>query len=47
MTNSLAIGIGLCLFAFFGLDWFFNDWANTIFLGRKTLDMIEWLAFWR
>lgn len=47
MTNQLAIILGLIILVALGLDYYYADWANTIFLGRKLNDLIEYLAFWR
>jgi len=35
--------IGVALFA----DILFNDGAAIVFLFRKFLELIEWIAFWR
>ena len=47
MTNRLALVIGLVLLILLASDAFFADWANSIYLGRKLVDLIEYLAFWR
>jgi len=47
MTNSIAIGLFVTIVALLGFDYYQYDWANTVFLLRKLLDLIEWLAFWR
>jgi len=47
MTNRLALVLGLVLLILLALDAFFADWANSIYLGRKLVDLIEYLAFWR
>ncbi|MDF0597422.1 hypothetical protein [Psychromarinibacter halotolerans] len=47
MTNTIAIVLGLLLVAFFAYDGLQMDWAMTVFLGRKGLEFVEWLAFWR
>ena len=47
MTNSLALGLGAIIFAALALDYTLFDWSNTVFLGRKLIELIEWLAFWR
>jgi hypothetical protein len=46
MTNSLAIGLGLALLAVLAANVAFG-WELHVFLGRKLVDLIEWLAFWR
>ncbi len=47
MTNSISIWLALLVFAFFGVDFYFYDWQLSVYLGRKMLDMIEYMAFWR
>ena len=47
MTNALAIGIGIVIAGFFLLDHFVLHLGAPLFLARKGMDLIEWLAFWR
>ncbi|MCZ4352386.1 hypothetical protein O4H61_07640 [Roseovarius aestuarii] len=47
MTNSIAVWLALIIAIALGLDWFFQDWQATLFLGHKMNELIEWLAFWR
>ncbi len=47
MTNRIAIGLGLLIVLLLAYDAVRQDWAATVFLGRKGMDFIEWLAFWR
>ena len=47
MTNSIAIGILLALVAFFALDAYVLHLDAALFLARKGLALIDWLAFWR
>lgn len=47
MTNQLAILLGALILISLGVDAYAYDWSNTLFLGRKLADLIEWLAFWR
>ncbi|WP_417247799.1 hypothetical protein [Celeribacter sp.] len=47
MTNQIALGLGLVIFAALGFDVTMNDGAGTLFLARKGLELIEWIAFWR
>ena len=47
MTNPIAVFLGLLVFGGLAADWYFYDGASTLFLGRKCVDMIEWMAFWR
>ncbi|WP_169052340.1 hypothetical protein [Tabrizicola sp. YIM 78059] len=47
MTNRIALWLGLVLLAGIGADLAFNDAAALVFLARKFLELIEWVAFWR
>jgi hypothetical protein len=47
LTNRIALWIGLVLLAAIIADLTLNGGAALIFLMRKFLDMIEWVAFWR
>ncbi len=46
MTNRLALGLVLALFALFGLSTLFLD-QPIVAVGRRFVDLIQWLAFWR
>ncbi|MEM9581932.1 MAG: hypothetical protein AAGA08_02350 [Pseudomonadota bacterium] len=46
MTNRIAIVLGLTLIMLLILNATL-DWQAHIFLGRKLVDLIEYLAFWR
>jgi hypothetical protein len=47
MTNTIALFLGLFLLAAIGLDLMANDGAALLFLARKFLHLVEWVAFWR
>lgn len=47
MTNALAIWIVALLAGFFLLDHFVLHLGAPLFLARKGVDLIEYLAFWR
>lgn len=47
MTNKIAVWLFLIIVALLAVDYLRYDWANTIFLLRKFLQLIEWTAFWR
>ncbi|MEM9844268.1 MAG: hypothetical protein AAF965_05665 [Pseudomonadota bacterium] len=47
MTNGVALTLGLAIAAGLALDFFVYDMEGSLFLARKTLSLIEWLAFWR
>lgn len=47
MTNALAIWIGILLAACVAADALLFDWTYSMFLARKFLDVLRWMAFWR
>ncbi|WP_295314738.1 hypothetical protein [Roseobacter sp.] len=47
MTNRIAIVLGAVLIALILLDVLFFSAAGIVFTGRRMLDLIDWLAFWR
>ncbi|GAW33566.1 hypothetical protein RA2_00606 [Roseovarius sp. A-2] len=47
MTNRIAIILGLIIVAGLGFDMIRNDSAGLVFLGRKFIEFVEYLAFWR
>ncbi|MCZ7675717.1 MAG: hypothetical protein M5U35_07415 [Roseovarius sp.] len=47
MTNQLALLLGAAIAIALGIDWQVFDWAGTLFLARKLIDLIEWMQFWR
>lgn len=47
MTNLIAISLGGIILVALGLDVIFNDSTAILFVGRKLIDFIEYLAFWR
>jgi hypothetical protein len=47
MTNTIAVLLGLFLVALLGFDYLQYDGANALFLSRKFVELIEWMAFWR
>jgi hypothetical protein len=47
MTNTIALFLGLFLLAAIGLDLMANDGEALLFLARKFLHLVEWVAFWR
>ncbi|MEL6205119.1 MAG: hypothetical protein AAFR47_07380 [Pseudomonadota bacterium] len=46
MSNSIALWLGFVLLALIGAN-FWLGWELHVFLGKKGLDAIAWLAFWR
>lgn len=47
MTNTLAASLALLIGLFVCVDMIFFGAQNLLFLGRKMLELLEWLAFWR
>ena len=47
MTNTIALYLGLVILAAIGLDLVANDGAALLFLARKFVVLVEWVAFWR
>jgi hypothetical protein len=47
MTNTLAIWLGVIVLGLLAADLIMADGGGSLFLARKGLDLIEWLAFWR
>lgn len=47
MTTPIAIGLGAVVLAFFLGDAVLYHGEVSIFLARKTVDLIDWVAFWR
>ncbi|WP_217810089.1 hypothetical protein [Salibaculum griseiflavum] len=47
MTNRLAIWLVLLIAAFFALDHFVLNWDAPLYLGRKFMELIQYIAFWR
>lgn len=46
MSNRAALGLFLGLLLTYGIAQMFVDDLH-VFLGRKFLELIQWLAFWR
>ncbi|MCX7560037.1 hypothetical protein OS190_10705 [Sulfitobacter sp. F26204] len=47
MTNLIAFILGILLVGAIAVDWAFYGTEHMIFLGKKMLELIEWVAFWR
>ncbi|MDJ0824523.1 MAG: hypothetical protein QNJ16_03355 [Rhodobacter sp.] len=47
MTNTLALWLAALILGFLALDYFVLGWDVVIFLGRKLMELIEYIAFWR
>lgn len=47
MTNLLAIILGLLVIGAIATDVMLYGTEHLIYLGKKMLELIEWMAFWR
>ena len=47
MTNKIAIGLAILVFALFGIDAMAFDGELPVFLGKKLFALLDWIAFWR
>ncbi len=47
MTNTIAFYLGLVILVALGLDFVFNDFMASLFMARKFLELLNWIAFWR
>ena len=47
MTNSVAVPLGALILGALALDVALVGDAHMVFLAKKLLALIEWLAFWR
>ncbi|MEW9918595.1 hypothetical protein AB2B41_03200 [Marimonas sp. MJW-29] len=47
MTNRIAIILGLLIVGAIVVDAMFFGTEHLIFLAKKMLELMEWIAFWR
>lgn len=47
MTNRIAVWLALLIIGFFVLDHYVLGLDAGVFLARKFMELIEYLAFWR
>jgi len=47
MTSKIALWLGGIIVALFVLDFAVYGGANSVFLGRRWLELLEYIAFWR
>ncbi|MEP3345249.1 MAG: hypothetical protein ABJN34_10400 [Litoreibacter sp.] len=47
MTDKIAIVLALLIGSVIAADQFVFGWDLHIFLGRKLLELTEYIAFWR
>ncbi|MDR9394356.1 hypothetical protein [Roseovarius sp. SYSU LYC5161] len=47
MTNKIALFLGALILVAVGVDQAVYDGTTLLFLLRKLVALIEWMAFWR
>lgn len=47
MTNRIALWLGVVLIGLIAADLILFGEGHLVFLGKKMVDLIEWMAFWR
>lgn len=47
MTNRIALWLGAVLIGLIAIDVILFGTEHLVYLGRKMVDLIEWMAFWR
>jgi hypothetical protein len=47
MTNRIAIGLGITILLGLAIDYFLFGGGAPVFLGRRLVDVLEFIAFWR
>ena len=47
MTNQIALYLAALLALAIGADLIFNGGVADMFMMRKFVDLVEWVAFWR
>ena len=47
MNTSVAVWLSALIILAALVDGFANDWGVFLFLARKTIELIDWVEFWR
>ncbi|ETW14677.1 hypothetical protein ATO8_02180 [Roseivivax marinus] len=47
MTNAIAIALGLAIVAAAAIDLTIWDGDHLLFLARRAVVFLDWVAFWR
>lgn len=47
MNTPIAIGLAALILLCVLADAIFNGWGASLFLARKSVDLVDWVAFWR
>lgn len=47
MTNRIALWLGALIVGLIAVDVMLFGSEYSVFVGKKMVDLIEWMAFWR
>lgn len=47
MTNKISLVLGLMIVSAITIDLFLFGTNHMVFLGKRMLELINWMAFWR
>lgn len=47
MTNKIALFLAIAIIALFAIDAYAWGGHMPLFLGKKMIEFLDWLAFWR
>lgn len=47
MTNTIALAMGLILLVALGVDYALFGSEHLLFLAKKFVVLLDWVAFWR
>ncbi|MBO6867765.1 MAG: hypothetical protein VXZ18_14745 [Pseudomonadota bacterium] len=47
MTNTIAVYLGIGLLLAIGADYLFYGPEHLLFLAKKGIDLLDWVAVWR
>ncbi|WP_167741249.1 hypothetical protein [Parasedimentitalea maritima] len=47
MTNKISLVLGLMIVSAITIDLFLFGTSHMVFLGKRMLELINWMAFWR
>lgn len=47
MTNQTALVLAVLIVAGIVVDYVYFDFSYALFLSRKFLELMDWIAFWR
>jgi len=47
MNTATSLILAALILGFLAFDGLVHDWEMTVFLARKFLGLLRWVAFWR